>query len=939
MGGADGAGGKAGAKGDTKRRLVTLTIDGREVRASDHATILDVARREGIFIPTLCYDPRLAPFGACRVCMVGVKGARGPVAACTTPVRQGIVVDTKDETATRVARNVVELVLSDYPEALLKREGVDPASGEDRNELRQVAQHFGIDTSRFSGERHAYAKDDRHPYIKMDLNECIVCGRCVRACDEIQGTFALAYSGRGWGTKIVAGMDSSFTDSACVSCGACVSSCPTGALDEAAFRAKETIDSTVTTTCAYCGVGCSLDVHVRNDEVVAIDPTLDGPANLGHTCIKGRFAHQYARASDRLTSPLLRRPDGSFREASWDEAMSFVAERLGAIREAHGPNAIAFVSSSRCTNEENYILQKLARAAVGTNNIDNCSRVCHSPTSLGLIRSLGESGGTNSFADIDVTACLFLTGANPTEGHPVVGARMKEARLRGAKLIVADPRRIELAAMADVFLQLRPGTNVALYNGLAHVIVREGLYDKAFVDTRAEGFEAYAAHIATYDPARVESITGVPAALVEKAARLYASTPPASIFYGLGVTEQAQGVPGVRCLANLAILTGNLGRAGAGSNPLRGQNNVQGSSDVGALPNYLTMYRKTDDESVRKDFEAKWGGRRIQHDRGLMIPEMFNRAIERSLKALYVFGEDIAQTDPNVHHVEEALRALDLVVVHDIFMNVTAKFAHVILPGSSFLEKTGTFTNAERRVQMVREAVPPPGNARRDLDILFDLSKRLGYEMPHADSADVMDEIAELTPQWRGVSHERLGKQGLQWPVPSKDHPGTPVLYETEFATKTKKAALYPVDWAPPGESASERFPFILITGRQLAHYNSGTQTRRTGNVDLQPADLVEIHPGDAERLGVVDGSFVEVESARGKVQTWARVTTRVAPGNVFLSFHFPEVKTNILTSAHADPTVSCPEYKVTAVDVRKVPGEHAPPPAIAKGFRQDAFD
>ncbi len=930
-----------GDKGEPKqkRSLVTLTLDGREVKASDRATILDVARREGIFVPTLCYDPRLAPFGACRVCLVGVSGARGPVAACTTPVREGMIVDTRDETAQRVAKGVVELVLSDYPEGALLRDASERSEGsEDRNELRAVAKHFGLGGSRYQGERHAYAKDDRHPYIKMDLNECIVCGRCVRACDEIQGTFALSYAGRGWGTKIVAGIDTSFADSACVSCGACVSTCPTGALDELAFRARETIDRTFTTTCAYCGVGCSLDVHVRNDEVVAIDPTLDGPSNLGHTCVKGRFAHQYARASDRLTGPKMRRSDGTWREATWDEAMTFVVKRLAAIRDTHGPDAIAFISSSRCTNEENYVLQKMARAAIGTNNIDNCSRVCHSPTSYGLIQSLGESGGTNSFADIDVTACLFVTGANPTEGHPVVGARMKEARLRGAKLIVADPRRIELAAMADVFLQLRPGTNVALYNGLAHVIVRDGLQDRAFVGARADGLDAYADHLAAYDPKSVEAITGVPAALVEKAAHLYATTPPAAIFYGLGVTEQAQGVAGVRCLANLAVLTGNLGRRGAGSNPLRGQNNVQGSSDVGALPTYLTMYRKMEDDVVRREFEAKWG-RPIKPERGLMIPEMFVRAVEKKLKAMYVFGEDIAQTDPNVHHVEAALRSLELLVVHDIFENVTASFAHVLLPGSSFLEKTGTFTNAERRVQLVREAVPPPGEARRDLDILFELSKRLGYEMPHASAADVMDEIAAMTPQWRGISHERLGGQGLQWPVPTKDHPGTPVLYTETFATASGRAQLFAVDWEPPGESASDRFPFVLITGRQLAHYNCGTQTRRTHNTDLQPADLVEIHPRDAERLGIVDGSWVEIESARGKVQTWARVTTRVAEGNVFLSFHFPEVKTNLLTSGNSDPTTRCPEYKVTAVDVRKVPGEHPPPPAIAKGFRQDAFD
>ncbi len=919
-----------GRDGST-RKVVHLKIDGHDVVASDRATILDVARREKIYVPTLCYDPKLAAFGACRVCMVGVKGARGPVAACTTPVREGMEIDTRDEKALRVARGVVELVLSDYPESALARDG-------DRNELRDVAKHFGLTASRYTGERHAYAKDDRHPYIKVDMNECIVCGRCVRACDEIQGTFALAYAGRGWNTRIVSGIESSFEDSACVSCGACVQTCPTGALDELAFKAKETFDKSVTTTCAYCGVGCSLEVHVRGDAVVAIDPAETGPANVGHTCVKGRFAHQYARSAERLTSPMMRRTDGSWREATWEEALGFVAKRMNEIKAEHGPDALAAISSSRCTNEENYILQKLFRTAVGTNNIDNCSRVCHSPTSLGLIRSLGESGGTNSFADIDMTACLLLTGANPTEGHPVVGARMKEAVLRGAKLIVIDPRRIELATHADVFLQLRPGSNVAVYNGLAHVILRDGLADESFIAARTEDGEAYREFIQRYDPRHVEEISGVPTRDLERAAHLYATTKPAMISYGLGVTEQSQGVSGVRCLANLAMLTGNYGKRGAGTNPLRGQNNVQGSSDMGALPTYLTMYRPMSDDVTRTIFETKWGVT-IKKERGLMIPEMFSAAVEKKLKMMYVFGEDIAQTDPNVHHVEAALRALELLVVHDIFENVTAGFAHVMLPGSSFLEKTGTFTNAERRIQLVNAAVPCPGASRPDIEILFDLSARLGYAMPHKDSSDVMDEIAELTPALHGVSHARLGTQGLQWPVPTKEHPGTPVLFEEKFATKSGRGKLFPVEWIPPGEIASDAFPFILITGRQLAHYNSGTQTRRTGNVVLQGEDLLEINPDDATRLGIHEGDFVEIESARGKVETHARVTVRVAPGNVFLSFHFPAVKTNLLTSAHADPNTKCPEYKVTAVDVRRIVQSTAERAPIAKGFRQDAFD
>lgn len=918
-------------EGGGVRKLVKLTIDGQEVIASDRATILDVARREKIRIPTLCYDPKLQPFGACRVCMVGVEGARGPVAACTTKVREGMVVHTQDPVATRVAKGVVELVLSDYPKEALAREG-------ERNELREVAAHFGLTESRFEGERHAYTRDDRHPYIKVDMNECIVCGRCVRACDEIQGAFALSYAGRGFDTRIVAGIDAAFSESSCVSCGACVSTCPTGALDEAAFVAKETIDAKVTTTCAYCGVGCSLEVNVRDDQVVSIDPAEEGPANRGHTCVKGRFAHSYARAKDRLTSPLLRRSDGTLREASWDEALSFVAKKMNEIKAKHGPDALAAISSSRCTNEENYLLQKMFRAAVGTNNIDNCSRVCHSPTSLGLIRSLGESGGSNSFEDIDVTACILLAGANPTEGHPVVGARLKEAVLRGAKLVVIDPRRVELARYADVVLQLRPGANVAVFNGLAHVIVRDGLYDTSFVDTRTEGFSAFREHIAAWDPKRVEAISGVSPKDLERAAHIYATTKPAGIFYGLGVTEQSQGVSGVRTLANLALLTGNFGIRGAGSNPLRGQNNVQGSSDVGALPTYLTMYRPMADDATRAEFEAAWGVT-IRKERGLMIPEMFQAAIDGKLRGMYVFGEDIAQTDPNVSHVVKALESLELLVVHDIFANATAEHAHVILPGSSFLEKTGTFTNAERRVQMVREAVSPPGDAKRDLDVLLELSRHLGYTMPHRDASDVMDEIARLTPQLRGISHERLGKQGLQWPVPTKEHRGTPVLYEDGFLTPSKRGVLFPVDWEPPGEAADEAYPFILVTGRQLAHYNSGTQTRRTGNAELQPEDMMEIHPHDAAALGIASEDMVEVTSARGKVATWACVTTRVLPGHVFLSFHFPEVKTNLLTSGNTDPGTRCPEYKVTAVAVRKLEGSHPKPKGAAKGFRQDAYD
>ncbi len=892
-----------------------LLLDGRSVTAHEGETVLEVARREGVYIPTLCFDERLAPFGACRVCLVGVKGARGPVASCTTPVRAGMEVDTADAVARRVAKTTVELVLSDFPLDRLENAGA-------RNELAQVVAHFGLEGSRFEGLRHTHAPDPRHPYIQMNLDECIVCGRCVRACDELQGAFALSYQGRGFGTKIIAGLDQALTETSCVSCGACVSVCPTGALDEKAFRVRGDVDRTVTTTCAYCGVGCRLEAHVRNDEVVAIDPALDGPANQGHTCVKGRFAHQFAISEARLRNPLIRTSDG-FRDATWEEAMSYVAEGFLRIKGAHGPDALAAISSSRCTNEENYAMQKLMRAAIGTHNIDNCSRVCHSPSSFGLIGSLGLSGGTNSFDDIERAEVLFLTGSNPTEAHPVVGARMKQAVLDGCKLIVADPRRIELAHLADVYLQLRPGSNVALFNSLACALVEEGMLDRDFLERYVEGADRYLDFIRTWTPERAEAITGVAPALVRRAAQIYGASKAAAIFYGLGITEQTQGSPGVQCLINLAVLTGNLGRPGSGVNPLRGQNNVQGASDSGSLPTVFTMYQSVTSEPVARRFEAAWGVT-MKRTRGLMIPEMFDGAIAGTLRGLYVFGEDIAQTDPNMRHVEKALQSLELLVCQEIFLSETAKLAHVVLPGSAFLEKTGTFTNAERRIQLVQAAGKPPGNARQDLDIILELSDRLGYRMPARTASAICDEMASLTPDLAGVSFERLGRKGLQWPVPHKEHPGTTTLYtedrpEGRFYTSSGKARLTAIDWAPPREELDLEYPFVLITGRQLAHYNAGTMTRNTANLELHPSDLAEVHPDDAARLGLADDDEIEVVSRRGTVRTFAKVTTRVAPGNVFMSFHFPEMKVNMLTSGDSDGPTHCPEYKYSAVKLTRL--------------------
>jgi formate dehydrogenase major subunit len=696
----------------------------------------------------------------------------------------------------------------------------------------------------------------------------------------------------------------------------------------------ERFDHTTTTTCGYCGVGCRLEAHVAGGHVVAISPAADGPANHGHTCVKGRFAHQFTRSRERLTVPLIRdrgAPAGAFREATWDEAIAHVTAELQRIKGAHGPDAIAGLASSRATNEDCYVMQRLMRAAIGTNNIDNCSRVCHSPTSFALRASLGLSGATGSFDDIDHADLLFVLGANPTQGHPVVGARIKQAVLRGATLITADPRRIELADLAAVHLASRPGANAALLQGLAHVIIRDGLVDEQYVAARTEGYDAVAELAAQYPPDVVEELTGVPAADVERAAHLLAAAENACILWGLGVTEHKYGSEVVRLIVNLALLTGNIGRPGAALLPLRGQNNVQGSSDMGALPDTYTAYRRVDDEPTAQSFEQAWGVP-LSRTPGYTIPQMFDAAVAGDLKAMFIFGEDVAQTDPDTTHVVHALESLELLVCQDIFMTETTKLAHVILPASAFLEKTGTFTNAERRIQLVQPAVDPPGQARTDFDILTTLSAALGHDMGFADPAAVMDEVARLTPDFAGVSFDRLGRRGLQWPV-AADGTDAPILYEETFLVGDGRARMAALPYKPPGEEADAEYPLILVTGRRLEHYNAGTMTRRTGNLALMPSDWLEVHPDDAALRLLAEGDLVTVRSRRGEIELPVRITDRIEPGHVFTAFHFPEVRTNLLMGDSADVNTSCPEYKVIAVAVRGVrdePGiDTLPAPAV----------
>jgi formate dehydrogenase major subunit len=691
---------------------------------------------------------------------------------------------------------------------------------------------------------------------------------------------------------------------------------------------SERFDSNVTTTCGYCGVGCRLEAHAHGGRVVSISPALDGPANEGHTCLKGRFAHQFSRSRDRLTAPLIR-DGGGFREASWEYTIDLIAGELSRIKAEHGADAIAGLASSRATNEDCYAMSRLMRAAIGTNNLDNCSRVCHSPTSFALRKAFGLSGATGSFTDIDAAGAAIIIGANPTEGHPVVGARIKQATMRGLKLVTIDPRRIELSDYGVLHLSPRPGTNAAVMLGLAHVVARDGLLDRDFVDRRTDGYDEVEALIALYTPEHTEEITSIPGADIEAAAHIYAEAQEASILWGLGVTEHKYGSEVVRLICNLALMTGKVGRPGSALLPLRGQNNVQGSSDMGALPDTYTAYRAVSDEEVARSFEQCWGVP-LSRQKGFTIPQMFDAAVDGRLKAMYIFGEDVAQTDPNTTHVIAALDSLEFLVCQDIFETETTKYADVILPASAFLEKSGTFTNAERRMQLVAPAIDPPGEARTDFEIILTVSRALGHDMGWRTPADAMDEIAALTPQYAGVSHERIGRRGLQWPV-AADGTDSPTLYQESFELPGGHGQFAPLPYKEPGDAADDEFPLILVTGRRLQHYNAGTMTRRTGNLELLDRDWLEIHPDDAARLWISDGRRVSVRSRVGRIETEARVTERIDPGHVFTAFHFPEVRTNLLIGSSADVNTSCPEYKVVAVDVRPVAEQPAYTPALAE--------
>ena len=911
------------ARTATDTAAVHLEIDGQSIVVPAGTSVMRAAIEAGVQVPKLCATDSLEAFGSCRLCLVEIEGRRGTPASCTTPVEPGMRVRTQSPRLDKLRRGVMELYISDHPLDCL----TCPANG--NCELQDMAGAVGLREVRYgyAGENHIHdqPKDESNPYFTYDPSKCIVCSRCVRACADVQGTFALTIDGRGFDSRVAAGQNESFLGSECVSCGACVQACPTATLTEKTVIMAGQPSRSVVTTCAYCGVGCAFRAELQGEKVVRMVPYKDGKANHGHSCVKGRFAWGYATHKDRITTPMIRaRITDPWREVSWDEAIAHTAAEFKRIQARHGRDAIGGITSSRCTNEETYLVQKLVRAAFSNNNTDTCARVCHSPTGYGLGQTFGTSAGTQEFDSVDHADVIMVIGANPGAAHPVFASRMKQRLRQGAKLIVVDPRSIDIVdaphVKADFHIKLLPGTNVAVINALAHAIVAEGLVNEAFVAERcdAAAFAKWKAFILDpkNSPEAMAPVTGVPAEVLRGAARLYATGGNAAIYYGLGVTEHSQGSTMVMGIANLAMLTGNIGREGVGVNPLRGQNNVQGSCDMGSFPHEFPGYRHVSDTATRTLFEQAWGVP-LQAEPGLRIPNMFEAALDGSFKGLYVQGEDVAQSDPDTRHVTAALSALECLVVQDIFLNETAKYAHVFLPGASFLEKDGTFTNAERRISRVRRAMRPLAG-KADWEVTMALSNALGYPMDYAHPGEIMDEIARLTPTFQGVSYAKLDALGsIQWPCNDAMPAGTPTMHIDHFVRGRGRFML--TEYVPTEERVNGRYPLILTTGRILSQYNVGAQTRRTANVVWHDEDLLEIHPHDAEERGIRDGDWAGVASRAGQTVLRATVTERVQPGVVYTTFHFPESGANVITTDNSDWATNCPEYKVTAVQVVRV--------------------
>jgi formate dehydrogenase alpha subunit len=900
-------------------QTVKLNIDGQEIEATKGLTVLEAIQAADIYVPTLCHDPDLKPYGACRLCIVQIEGMRGWPTACTTPAADGMVIHTETEEINKIRRSIVEMAIANHPYDCLV------CNKSQVCELLQVARYVGVDEKsvvRLRRGQLVKSVDMSNPAFDFDPNKCILCGKCVRTCLELQGLGAIDLSFRGYHTQISTFGAKPLAQSTCQSCGECVERCPTGAL---APKYVVIPQKEVKTICPYCGVGCSVQLGVRGQKIISVRGCKESIVNQGGLCVKGRYGFDFVNHPDRLTRPLIRREgvpkngnpreiSEAFREVDWEEALERFAEGLTRTRDRFGADAIGVLSSAKCTNEDNYVIQKFARAVIGTNNVDHCARLCHASTVAAALAAFGDGAMSNSISDIDQADTLLVIGSNTTECHPIIGRKIKRSvKFNGSRLIVADPRAIELSKIADVHLNHKPGTDVALLNGMMLQIVKEGLHDKAFVNNRCEDFDPFLKSLSQYDLKTVEGITGVSQDKIRQSARLFGKGKNAIIMYGMGITQHTTGTDNVKAIANLLMLTGNLGREGTGFSPLRGQNNVQGACDLGALPNVYPGYQKVNDHSVKAKFQKTWG-RKLDDKPGLTLTDMFQVSHEGRLKAMYIVGENPMMSEPDLMHARNAMIRLEFLAVQDLFFTETAQLADVVLPAASFAEKDGTFTNTERRVQRVRKAIKPPGEAKGDWEIVANIATKMGYPLNYSSSNDIMDEIAKLTPIYGGVSYNRLNNNhGLQWPCWSKKHPGTPILHKDKFTRGRGK--FHAIDHSPPAETPSFEYPLMLTTGRVLEHWHTGSMSRRSHVLEtLAPESCVEINPADAAQLGIVEGDLITLSSRRGRVQTKVKKTLRVSPGLAFMAFHWGDAPANVLTNPVVDPVAKIPEFKVSSI-------------------------
>jgi formate dehydrogenase major subunit len=890
--------------------MVNVSLNGKSLEFPSGTTVLKAARLAGIEIPTLCDDERLKPCGACRLCMVEVKGVSHPVVSCMSEVTPGMDIQTETKDLREARKMNLRMLAQRYPTESFVNYPAKP--------FHKLAYEHGLTAEDFKGDREEALVDDSHPYIHVDMSQCIDCYRCVRICDELQGQFVWQKTDRGQGTKIVPDSFTTLAESSCVSCGACVDTCPTGALEDKSILKSGHATQWTKTVCPYCGTGCEMNVGTRGPEIVQIEPVMEAPVSRGHLCVKGRYAFGFVDAEDRITEPMIRR-GSKWEEVTWREALNFAADRLSQIIEQDGKESIAVLGSARATNEDNYLAQKFTRVVLGTNNVDCCARVCHTPSAAAMKMMLGTGAATNSFGEIEFTRTILLCGANATENHPIVGERIKQAVLKnGTKLIVIDPRKIELAKYAEIHLQLRPGTNILLLNALAHTIIDEGLADKDFLAGRVLELDQFRSFVGEYAPEMVAERCGIDAEVIRRAARLYATDKPSMCFHGLGITEHGQGTEGVMCVINLALVTGNIGKRGTGVNPLRGQNNVQGSAQMGCDPGILTGSIALD--AGREIFEKVWKAP-VPSEKGLNVLQMMDAARDGELKAMWTIGYDVFFSNANANETERAMRNLDLVIIQDMFMNETAReFGHVFFPAVSSFEKDGTFMNGERRIQRVRKAIEPRGNALSDWEIVCDLARAMGkgeYFDFHSPE-EIWDEVRTVWSGAAGISYARIEHRGLQWPCASERDPGTDMLHIGSFGNG-RATALRRIKYRPTPEVISNEFPMLLTTGRSLYQFNAGTMTDRTLNSELRPTDLLMVNPADAEILGLVDGETVRVTSRYGEAALPVQLTAAVNRGELFATFHTPRIFLNRLTSPRRDRYVQSPEYKVTAVRINRV--------------------